>query len=62
MALQHRQNMLDEIAVAVVEGEHDKGRAFVAAAALQFRQGVVHRQNAITFLAQMFEQGVEKID
>ena len=61
MALQHRQNMLDEIAVAVVEGEHDKGRAFVAAS-LQFRQGVVHRQNAITFLAQMFEQRVEKID
>lgn len=61
MALQHRQNMLDEVAVAVVEGEHDKGRAFVAAS-LQFRQGVVHGQNTITFLEQMFEQRVEKID
>jgi hypothetical protein len=61
MALQHRQNMIDEVAIAVVEGEHHEGRAFVATS-LQFRQGVVHRQNTITFLAQVPEQRVEKID
>ncbi len=61
MALQHGQRVFQEVAIAVVKGQRDEGRTFGVTLS-QFRDGVVHGNDAEAPAPDMLQQRVKKVD